>query len=180
MFLLDTYHRRLYAYAITLVDDRALAQDIVQNVFLKTWKFRKKLNKKFSIQSFLYKSVYNEFVNTHKQDQAMRSLQLKYYESLSQIVESTDESMINRFIDIVTKEIEKLPPKCRQVFILSKKEGLTNLEISEHLNVSIKTVEAQITKAIKILRKELDDQYELLLILIFGSIPKYSKLLRSS
>ncbi|MEO1013326.1 MAG: sigma factor, partial [Bacteroidota bacterium] len=51
MFLLDNYHRRLYAYAISLVDDHALAQDIVQNVFLKTWQFRAKLNPKYTIQS---------------------------------------------------------------------------------------------------------------------------------
>jgi RNA polymerase sigma-70 factor (ECF subfamily) len=167
MFLLDHYHRRLHAYAFTLVNDYSLAQDIVQNVFLKTWQFKKKLNPKYSIQNFLYKAVYNEFINTYKKDQAMMFLQLKYYESLSEIVEDTDEYSLARLIDVVTSEIEKLPPKCRQIFTLSKSEGLTNREISEHLNISLKTVEAQITKAFGILRKELGNKYETILLLIF-------------
>ena len=79
IFLLDNYHRRLYAYALSLVNNHTLAEDIVQNVFLKTWKFREKLNPKYTIQSFLYKSVYNEFINTYKKNQAMMFLQLKYY-----------------------------------------------------------------------------------------------------
>lgn len=168
MFLLDYYHRRLYAYALTLVDDKALAQDIIQNVFLKTWQFRKKLNPKFSIQSFLYKAVYNEFVNTYKKDQATMFLQLKYYESMSDVVENSDENTLEKFIKVVTKEVENLPPKCKQIFELSKKEGLTNKEISDYLNVSIKTVEAQITKGFNILRERLGSKYETFLLVIFN------------
>ncbi|NMH86756.1 RNA polymerase sigma factor [Flavivirga algicola] len=168
MFLLDTYHRRLHAYALTLVDDHSLAQDIVQNVFLRTWQHREKLNHKFTIQSFLYKSVYNEFVNTYKKDKAMMLLQMKYYESLHQEVEKTDEKTLEEIIQLVTKEVEKLPPKCKQIFSLSKKEGLTNIEISEYLNVSIKTVEAHITKAFTILKNKLDDKIKISLFLLFG------------
>ena len=169
MFLLDTYHRRLNTYALTLVNDPAQAQDIVQNVFLKTWKSRKKLKKHFPIQSFLYKAVYNEFINNYQKNKAMMLLQQKYIESLGEVVEETDESIIERMITIVNKEIQNLPPKCQRIFVLSKKEGLTNIEISEHLNVSIKTVEAQITKAFGILRKKLGNRYDLIMFLIFGS-----------
>jgi len=168
MFLLDTYHRRLNTYALTLVNDQAQAQDIVQNVFLKTWKSRKKLKKQFSIQSFLYKSVYNEFINNYQKNKAMMLLQQKYVETLGEVVEETDENIIERMINVVNAEIKNLPPKCQKVFILSKKEGLTNIEISEHLNVSIKTVEAQITKAFAILRKKLGEKYEMIMFLIFG------------
>ena len=168
MFLLDHYHRRLHAYANSLIDNQALAEDIVQNVFLKTWQFRKKLNPKYSVQSFLYKSVYNEFVNTYKKDQAMMSLQLKYYESLSEVVEGMDSKALSKIIELVTKEIEKLPPKCRHIFTLSKKEGLTNQEISEHLSISIKTVESQITKAFTIIRDKLGEKYKTILFFMFG------------
>lgn len=167
MFLLDTYHKRLNAYALTLVNDPGQAQDIVQNVFLKTWKSRKKLKKQFSIQSFLYKSVYNEFINSYQKNKAMMLLQQKYLETLGEVVEDTDENIIERMITIVNKEVKNLPPKCQNIFILSKKEGLTNIEISEHLNVSIKTVEAQITKAFGILRDKLGKRYKTILMLIF-------------
>lgn len=154
-FLLNKFHRKLNAYAFTLVNDQSMAQDIVQNVFLKTWKFRNKLNPEFSIQSFLYKSVYNEFINSYQHNNAMMLLQQQYVESIHQVVENTDESTLEHMSIIINKAIQNLPPKCQQVFILSKKEGLTNIEIAEHLNVSIKTVEAQISKAFKILKERL-------------------------
>jgi RNA polymerase sigma-70 factor (ECF subfamily) len=172
MFLLETYHKRLHAYAITLVNDQAQAQDIVQNVFLKTWKSRKKLKNQFSIQNFLYKSVYNEFINTYQKNKAMMLLQHKYLETLGEVVEETDENTMERMITIVNTEIKKLPPKCQKVFVLSKKEGLTNIEISEHLNISIKTVEAQITKAFGILRNRLENKYDMVLLIVFGNITK--------
>ncbi|OXA77402.1 RNA polymerase sigma-70 factor, ECF subfamily [Flavobacterium aquidurense] len=176
-FLLNKFHRKLNAYALTLVNDHSMAQDIVQNVFLKTWKNRNKLNPEFSIQSFLYKSVYNEFINTYQQNKAMMLLQQKYVDSLQQVVETTDESSIERMLAIINKEIQNLPPKCQKVFILSKKEGLTNIEIAEHLEISIKTVEAQISKAFKILKEKLKDNYNMMLFLLFHSPQKeYSKL----
>lgn len=167
-FLLNKFHRKLNAYALTLVNDHSMAEDIVQNVFLKTWKSRAKLNPEFSIQSFLYKSVYNEFINSYQQNKAMMILQQKYVETMHQVVETTDESSIERMLAIINKEIQNLPPKCQQVFILSKKEGLTNIEIAEHLDVSIKTVEAQISKAFKILKEKLKDNYNMMLFLIFS------------
>lgn len=167
-FLLNKFHRKLNAYALTLVNDHSMAQDIVQNVFLKTWKNRSKLNPEFSIQSFLYKSVYNEFINSYQQNKAMMLLQQKYVESMQYVVENTDESSIERMLAIINKEIQNLPNKCQQVFILSKKEGLTNIEIAEHLDVSIKTVEAQISKAYKILKEKLKDNYNMMLFLLFS------------
>jgi len=172
-FLLDKYHRRLNAYALSLIGDPAMAADIVQNVFLKTWQFRKKLNTKYSIQSFLYKSVYNQFINTYNKNKATIPLQVKYYEALYEEVEKTDEKSIEKLVALVSKEIEKLPPKCRQVFSLSKKEGLTNAEISEHLNISIKTVEAQITKAFTTLRKRIGNKVEISLFLFFYNTKDY-------
>ncbi len=167
MYLLDKLHRKLYAYAMTLVNDHAIAEDIVQNVFLKTWQHRKKLNIEFSIQSFLYKSVYNEFVNTYKKGKSVMLLQMKYYESLSETIENKDDTIIEKMIDIVSREIEKLPPKCRQIFSMSKKEGLSNIEIAEYLKISPKAVEKQITKAFNILRVSLKDKYEALIFILF-------------
>tara|TARA_R110002049_G_scaffold28018_4_gene96619 strand:- start:25485 stop:26081 length:597 start_codon:yes stop_codon:yes gene_type:complete len=172
MHLLNKFHRQLHAYALTLTHDPAMAQDIVQNVFLKTWKSRKKLNPEFSIRNFLYKSVYNEFINTYQRNKAMMLLHQKYVESTHEIVENTDDGAIAKMITIINTEIQKLPPKCQKVFILSKKEGLTNNEISEHLDISVKAVEAQITKAFGILKKKLGRKYETILVLIFGNNSK--------
>lgn len=166
--LVDNYGDRMYAYALTLVKNPPLAKDIVQTVFFNTWRFRKKLSSEFDIKNFLFKSVHNEFITQYQKDKSQMVLQYKYIETLNQIVEETDESSILRMVKIVYNEIEQLPPKCREVFCLSKKDGLTNNEISIHLGISVKTVEAQITKAFNILRKKLGEQFESILVLIFG------------
>lgn len=176
MYLLDKFHRRLYAYAMTFVDDHTMAEDIVQNVFLKTWQYRKKLSSEFSIQSFLYKSIYNEFINTYKRDKSVMLLQMKYYESLAEVVESTDDKVIEKMIVLVSREIDKLPPKCRQIFSMSKKEGLSNMEIAEYLKITPKAVEKQITKAFSILRVNLKDRYETILFLVFGIQEDYGNI----
>lgn len=169
MFLLKKYHRPLNAYALTLTHEASSAQDIVQNVFVKTWKSRKKLNPDFSIRNFLYKCVYNEFLNHYQKNRAVFLLHQKYIEYAHEIVEEKDEHALARMIEIVNREIQKLPPKCQKIFLLSKKEGLTNNEIADYLDISIKTVEAQITKAFSILKRKLGQQYQSVLFLIFSN-----------
>ena len=68
---------------------------------------------------------------------------------------------------VVKREIENLPPKCKRTFLLSKQEGLSNIEIAAHLNVSIKSVEAHITKAYAILRKKVGTKIHNVLFLLF-------------
>ncbi len=173
MYLVDKFHRRLYAYCLTLTDDHATAEDIIQNVFINIWHFREKLDSKYSLQSLLYKSVYNEFLKEYEKNKSVMLLKHSYYESINEIVKKTDEEALEKMISLVTKEIKKLPKKCREVFILSKKEGLTNMEISNYLSISIKTVEAHISKAFSILRERLGDEFKTTLFLLFG-LPKQS------
>ena len=167
--LVDRYNRRLFGYALSLTNDHSFAEDILQNVFLKTWEKRKKLNVHTSLQNYLFKSVYNEFINAYKKNRSTMILEHKYFEGLERAVNIHSEQSFETIIAQITKEIQNLPPKCQQIFILSKKEGLTNMEISEYLNVSIKTVEAQITKAFGILREKLGKKYEMIMFLIFDS-----------
>lgn len=79
-----------------------------------------------------------------------------------------DKRDISELLELLEKEIQKLPAKCKQVFLLSKKEGLTHIEISEHLNISVKTIENHMTRAFKILRNKLGEQTEAILFLLFG------------
>ncbi|MCM4165563.1 RNA polymerase sigma-70 factor [Arenibacter sp. A80] len=166
--LVDMYNRRLFGYALTLTNDHALAEDILQNVFLRTWEKRKKLNVHTSLQNYLFKSVYNEFINAYKKNRSTMILEHKYFEGLEKAVNMHNEQSFDLIIAQITKEIQNLPPKCQQIFVLSKKEGLTNMEISEYLNVSLKTVEAQITKAFGILKERLGKKYKMIMMVVFG------------
>jgi len=156
-FLVDRYNHQLCIYADSLGNNPSMASDIVQNVFVKTWEKRHHLKDDFSIKSFLYRSVYNEFVDQYRKQQSVMILEKKYIDALDAIVEDND-STIKKYIALVRQEIQNLPPKCKRTFILSKHEGLTNVEIAEYLDVSIKTVEAQITKAFTLLRKKLNTE----------------------
>jgi RNA polymerase sigma-70 factor (ECF subfamily) len=167
-YLVSSYHIKLCVYAKSLTNDSDLAEDIVQNVFMSIWKNRNKLKEEFAVKSYLYKSVYNEFIDQYRKKKAVFTLEKKYIEALTYIVEEEDEKSLEKLMNIVKKEIDKLPPKCKQTFLLSKEEGLTNVEIAEYLNVSIKSVEAHITKAFSILRKSIGDKVEGILFLLFG------------
>lgn len=171
-FLIDTYHHKLCVYANSLVKNIYSAEDIVQNVFIKVWEQRTRLKSDHSIKSFLYKLVYNEFIDLYRKNQSLFSLEKTYYDALNSVVLEDDSESFQRVLKVVNKEIESLPPKCKEVFILSKKEGLTNIEIAEHLDVSIKTVEAQITKAFSILRSSLEEKVKTVLLLLFGKKKK--------
>ncbi|MDO5968750.1 RNA polymerase sigma-70 factor [Flavivirga aquimarina] len=167
IYIVDNYNQRLFGYALSLTNDLAMAQDIIQNVFLRTWERRKKIDIKTSLQNYLFKSVHNEFLNQYKKNQSAMLLEQKYFDALEKTTESYENNIFEKIIERVKKEIETLPPKCKEVFLLSRKDGLTNIEISDYLNISIKTVEAHITKAFSILRKTFSEKVDGILFLLF-------------
>ena len=166
-YLVNTYHHKLCVYAYSFTHDPDLSEGIVQNVFMRIWNKRYNLKDDFSIINFLYRSVYNEFIDQYRNQKSLYPLEKKYIDTVITIVESEDEHSLERIIKIVKQEIQKLPPKCKEVFLLSKEEGLTNIEIAEYKNISIKSVEAHITKAFSILRDSLGEKAGLYLFLTF-------------
>ncbi len=174
-YLVDIYSRPLFAYALSLSNDKAMAQDIVQNVFMRAWEKRKRITINSSIKNYLFKSTYNEFLNQYGKNRSKRLLERKYAEFLEKTAERLDENNMDQILKEIAEGIQKLPPKCREVFIMSRTEGLTNTEISDYLNISIKTVEAHITKAFSLLRKSLGTKMEGILFLLFGPVILYPK-----
>tara|TARA_B100000767_G_scaffold68046_1_gene64556 strand:- start:727 stop:1263 length:537 start_codon:yes stop_codon:yes gene_type:complete len=156
--LINRYNRKLFSYAVSLSGDYALAKDIVQDAFIKTYEYRKKLDPKFSIQGFLYRSVYNQFINQYHKNKSLLRVHDEYIKFLDQIISDTSESDFEKTIGVINNCINKLPKKCKEVFILSKKRGFTNMEISENLKISIKTVESHISYAFKYIRLNMPDR----------------------
>ena len=151
-FLMSSFYKGLCTYAYTLINDHSRAEDIVQNVFVEIWVNRKNINPNFSIKNYLYKSVYNEFIDQFRKDKPVIYLEKKYLEAIDLAIENK-QTNLDELIKLIDKKINDLPPKCKRIFLLSKKDGLTHIEISEYLNISIKTVEGHITRAFKILSK---------------------------
>ncbi|MUH35528.1 RNA polymerase sigma-70 factor [Zobellia amurskyensis] len=167
--LVEQYHHRLCTYAYSLINDKDICEDIVQNVFMKIWKKRKVLKDDINLKNYLYKATYNEFIDHYRKIRPVFSLEKVHIESLALLVEEESGNSFEKLLVEVKKEIENLPPKCKQAFLLSKQEGLTNIEISEYLGISIKSVEGHITKAFTILRKTLDTKSHGFFLLLFGT-----------
>ena len=151
--IINLYSDRLYAYAMSLSSDHDVASDIVQQVFISLFESKDRLDPQYSLKSFLYRSTYNLFVDNYRKKKSMSILHEQYYHMLEQFVTNTDEEDFLKKVNILNDLIETLPLKTKEVFTLSKHNGLTNLEISEILDISVKTVEGHITRAFKLLRK---------------------------
>lgn len=167
-YLMDTYYNKLCVYARSLSRDVYLAEDIVQNIFLRVWEQRQKLKDIYPIKSYLYQSVYNEFINQYRKKSNLMAVENEYMKDLNAILEE-DTKDITKLIALVKQEIQNLPPKCKEIFIMGKQEGLTYVEISEHLNISFRTVENQMSKAFSIIREKVGDKMNTILFLMFGN-----------
>lgn len=164
--LMNDYYKNLCGYANLFTKDPSKSEDIVQNVFVKIWIYRKKIDPNIPIKKYLYKSVYNEFIDQYRKNKSVISLEEKYLKVIDTIID--DNSLdIEKLMMNVNREIDKLPEKCKRVFILNKKEGLTHNEIAEYLQISTKTVESHITRAFKILNQKLGNKIKNILIIIF-------------
>lgn len=153
-YLFDNYYNNLCRYVFSYTRDFSQAEDIVQGAMITIWDNRKRINSKLSVKNYLYKIVYNKFIDDYRKNK----LKLNYLDevkksSLDNCVEFDDEYM-NIKNEIIQNEIHNLPPKCKEVFILNKKHGLKYKEVAEELNISIKTVEIHISKALKIIRNK--------------------------
>ncbi len=169
-YLVDLHYKELCNYATSLARDVFKSEDIVQNVIVRMWQQREKLNSNISIKNYLYKSVYNEFIDQYRKDLSISVLERKYIEGIDSFIEVEEEDETKRLISLVEKEIEQLPDKCKETFLLSKKNGLTYREIADYQNLSVNTVEKQMVKAFSILRKKLKDKMTSVLFILFGKV----------
>lgn len=167
-YLMDTYYHKLCIYAKSLSRDIYISEDIVQNIFLRVWEQRNKLKDIYPIKSYLYQSVYNEFINQYRKKSNLIAVENEYVNNLNTILEE-DTRDLTKLIALVKQEIQNLPPKCKEIFIMGKQEGLTYIEISEHLNISFRTVENQMSKAFSIIREKVGDKMDTILFLLFVS-----------
>ena len=164
--LMNNYYKNLCGYANLFTKDPSKSEDIVQNVFVKLWVYRKKVDSNIPIKRYLHKSVYNEFIDQYRKNKSVISLEEKHLRTINTIIDDNSYD-IEKLMTRVNNEIEKLPGKCKRVFILNKKEGLTHDEIAEYLQISKKTVEGHITRAFKILNQKLGKKIKSILIILF-------------
>lgn len=149
--------RRLYLplgmYALRLVNDTDVAEDMVQDAFMKAWLYLENGGEIGHFSSFMYKSVRNICLSYLRDRREMLDE--------SNMPEAGEEEIDTSFRDArIWEAIDSLPEKCREIFLMSKRDGLTNEKIAEELGISIKTVKNQMTKAFSRLREALSDGHK--------------------
>lgn len=166
-FFFNYYYPGLCVYAQKMISlQEEEARDIVQDVFVKFWKNRQELNIQFSIRSYLFIAVKNKcFDLLRKKNRSIRTQEITVQNDSSD--ESFETYVFAELEALFNNSLSKLPERCREIFELSRLHGMKNREIAEKLNLSEKTVENQMTKALHILRVELKDYLPLLALFEF-------------
>lgn len=157
-YIFDTYFAALCRFMYLYLGSTQEAEDIASDIFASLWENREKLEIRITFKAYLFQSAKNRCLNALRDRKTVLSLEdINGQETpLENITDSLETEDLNFLIQ---EAILSLPDKCREVFLKSRTKNLTNQEIAASMDISIKTVEAQITKALKQIRKFLGEQY---------------------
>ncbi|MBO6515732.1 MAG: RNA polymerase sigma-70 factor [Bacteroidia bacterium] len=160
-----TYYPELCRFAYKYVENQDVAEELVQELFYSLWAKLDAIDINTSIKSYLYSSVRNAAYNYFKR-QKVADKYVAHQMNHGAVVVAADQRLeVKELSNRIDKAIESLPDKCKQVFRLSRVENKKYKEIAEELDISIKTVENQMGKALKVLRKELGSYLPVALII---------------
>jgi RNA polymerase sigma-70 factor (ECF subfamily) len=155
----DTIFRQWYEPVVRsanrVLRDTGVAEELTQDVFLELWRRRESLAPDSSVAGYLMQSVRNRSLN-HLRHLAVQKKSVVFVEALSEPIERADAQVhASELHTAMTAAIAALPPRTQEVFLLSRERGLRYSEIAEHLGVTVKAVEANMSRALRILREQL-------------------------
>jgi RNA polymerase sigma-70 factor (ECF subfamily) len=160
-----SYYQPLCRYAYSFLDDKEDAEEVVQSAFITIWERRKSLDIQTSLKSYLYRMVRNSCLNVIKHEK----IKQQHVAHELAVTEASHESVYQKVyateLEIkITEAMKALPEQCRLVFQLSRFEELKYQEIADQLQISVKTVENHMGKALKIMRERLKEYLPLFLL----------------
>lgn len=164
-------HDQIVGFCHQFISDRDKAKSLTQEVFLNLWLNREKIETLNGIRSFLYTYAKSSCLNYIRHRKVIfkyenKQLQEKEEEINREVLESFDFNSLefSELEELIQTAITDLPEKCRQVFILSRFDGKMNRQISVELNISVKAVEANMTRALKTLKSRLSEYLPAILV----------------
>jgi len=167
-YFFEKYYSELCNFVNIYLKDTSLSEEVVQDIFVYFWENKSKINVHSSVRAYLFSASKYRSLNELRNQKRIPTSQ----DSASTAnLHATDEDTEDCFTDpeelknILNQAIQQLPEKCREIFLLSKKGNLSNKDIADQLNISVKTVENQITIALKKLRAYLAPFREKLFLL---------------
>lgn len=160
--LFREHYSRLCGYALRFVRDSIEAEEIVQDLFYKLWERRDDISINSSVKSYLFSAVHNRCLK-YIEHQAVENKYRNYYlNHESEIdLDGNESAALSELQQAIERTLNALPERCRKIFRLNRFEGLKYNEIARELSISVKTVEANMGKALKLLRKSLKDYVEM-------------------
>ncbi|MFY9150589.1 MAG: RNA polymerase sigma-70 factor [Prolixibacteraceae bacterium] len=163
--LFHFYYSGLVMYSTQFTTDRMEAEEIVQDFFVRFWQKHQQIISSDSLKGYLFSAIKNGSLNFLKH----KKIEEKYIREMGELSKhhlayNPDIYVASELQEKVKNAIDLLPEKCREIFILSRIRGMKNVEIATELNISKRTVETQISKALKVMRVELKDYVRLLIL----------------
>jgi len=154
--LFRKYAERIYAFTLGLTKQSMIAEEITQIVFIRIWEKREKINEYYSFKSFLFSIAYHEIISWLRKEKSEKRKIASYVNDKDYLSLETEISIeFNNLENLVNGSINSFPEKRRQIYKLSREQGYSNKEIAEKLEISVKTVENQMTSALKTLKDKL-------------------------
>lgn len=159
----EAHNEGLYVYAFTLVKDRAEAMDVVQSSFIKLWEKGMDTKDQGAARAFLYTIVYRLSLNTIRnlKTREHHHRQLKVHDVMT--APTVEEKELRLKIE---ETVSELPERCREVFVKVRMEGMKYKDVALEMNISEKTVETQMLRAMKFLRQRLADAIVAIIVLM--------------
>lgn len=162
-----THFKRLHSYAFSILRDEVEAEEMVQQVFFKLWDRNENLSLTGSVSAYLYRAVHNESLNYIKRQKVRSTHQLHIAYSMKNEGEHPAKKILTGELEKkIHSALNELPEQCRTIFQMSRFDELKYREIADKLGISVKTVENQMGKALKLLREKLVDFLVFILLFI--------------
>ena len=155
--LYKTHHQRMCNHALNLVGDLDAAQDIVQEVFIKVWKNMDRIEMGDYFTYYLLKATTSTSLNYLQKTRRYSEVKEEVKHTLDPTKEDPDPAQLAELRQSIRSAIDRLPPKCKTVYLLCRQEDMSYKEVAEHMDISVKTVENQMGIALKKLREDLQE-----------------------
>lgn len=166
--LYKKYNLKIFYFIRGYLGSKEDAEELIQEIFMTIWETRNRLKEQLSFNAYLFTITHNAILKFYRNKGSRQKL-LNHY--LSGQADHSNKTLhdveYESLVVTIQQYIEKLPPKRKNIFRLSRDEGLGNKEIAEQLGLSVRTVEAHIYQAIKYLRRHLEKEYFVVLLLFY-------------
>lgn len=166
-YFFDKYYDNLCNYVNLYVRDKSVSEDLVQDLFVYFWEKRESIVLESSVKSYLFRASRNKYLNYFRDERCHHLIEQEVNSKRELVAYPNEEALdLSQLEEIITSSINNLSPRCREVYLLHRNNDLCYKEIASLMNISVKTVENQMTIALKKLREQLIPYYEQIFAMI--------------